>query len=289
MPPIDDTALDTGSQVEYGDNNSATNTAESEARSYGWVPLDDFKGNPEQWRDASEYLEARNNNVGALRKTVEQITRENRDLHAKMDNLGKTHRQMFQMQVKKLKEEHEQQLAFLKAQHRQAVQQGDVETADALSDQMADMKQRGPDLPEPEAQQNNPVPQDPDAWRRLPGVPEWLAQNQWVDTDPELREFADALATQYRAKGDKSEPVELLQKIGAKIRATFKDKFQVQRKQMVGESTPGGARAQAVKGYSSLNAEEKRHCDQFVRDKLGTAEEYIRLLGEYDTVAKGTR
>src|SRR3972149_6496674 len=45
----------------------------NEAKQFGWVPQDDFKGDPEQWRDAATFLQRGKEINGFLRKDLEKI------------------------------------------------------------------------------------------------------------------------------------------------------------------------------------------------------------------------
>lgn len=259
----------------------STDEQKSSALQVGWKDLPDFTGDPEKWKPAKDYLEQHDNNVGALRKTLQK---QQAETQRKLDAMEKVHKQLLETTVARITQEHEQQLAFLKQQRKQARQDGDHSTADEIADQIETLTKEGPKVPKIEQSA-----QDPEAWRYAPGVPEWLEKNEWVDGDSDLRAFGDAYANSLRSRGDTSTGVAFLNKVSEAVRRAHPDKFPTARRTMV--EPGGGGSAQVSSGggartFAALPAEAKFLAEQFVKDKLGSKEDYAKLYFSYEDSRK---
>ena len=113
--------LDNAEIPEYAPNNteispSGDEGVEEQARALGWKPEDEFDGNPAKWTDAEAFLELHGKNNGALRKALAAQAKDLEDLKKQMRGLDGAHKKIFEIQLKKQKDEFDQQVAFLRAQ-----------------------------------------------------------------------------------------------------------------------------------------------------------------------------
>lgn len=130
-PPADD---DSGGDPQPGPYDEL-------ARELGWVPKDQYSGDPAQWRDAETFIRTG-------RDIQRDTARELKALRQTVDTLGKTTAAVIESEVEK-------RLADLSRQHAEAVEDGDAQRAFDISQQIVSTKSQAPGRaagPPPEAQ-----------------------------------------------------------------------------------------------------------------------------------------
>src|ERR1700677_4051887 len=158
--------------VDVEDPSGDDGTVEEQARALGWKPEDEFKGDKSKWTDADSFLETHSRNNGALRASNAALARDMAELKAQMRGMDVAHKKIFEIQIKKQKDEFDQQVAFLKAQKREALRSGEHETAADIEEQLDTLRERGPELPDvPETPQSKTP--DPNDWKKNPVMVEW--------------------------------------------------------------------------------------------------------------------
>lgn len=255
--------------LEMGDPN-----IEIEARKLGWRPRDRFKGQADEWVEAEEFLKTHENSNHALRKRLERAEKQT-------EELLKVHKEQAANALAKQKQEMQAEIEFLKLQRRTAREEGDYERADEINDQLAELKQ--------EASRPITPPVDPNAWKKAEGVPEWLEENPWADNeDSEERLFADALANTLvnRAIKQGRQPLQgmaLLEEISRQVRRAFPEKQNNRMSSVTGASSrQSNNNTGAARSYAGLPSGAKAECDDFVRNRLGTKEDFIKIYNEYN-------
>ena len=90
------------------ENKSTPSAEEVEAKQFGWVPQEDFKGNPDEWRDAETFLRRGKEINGFLRKDLDKIMRLNQsqaaelaEVRATMEEFKKFHNETEQRAYKR--------------------------------------------------------------------------------------------------------------------------------------------------------------------------------------------
>ena len=91
---------------------------EDTARSMGWVPKDDFKGNPEDWRSAREFVDR-----GEL---IDQIKKLSKNVKEK----DKTNEQLLNLLQSQAERRAQYEMEKIKQQKFAAIQDGDVEAVE---------------------------------------------------------------------------------------------------------------------------------------------------------------
>src|SRR5216684_794953 len=64
--------------------NAGGSDAEDQARALGWVPEEEYTGNPSKWADAETFLEVHSKNNGALRKALAAQAKDLEELKQQM-------------------------------------------------------------------------------------------------------------------------------------------------------------------------------------------------------------
>lgn len=176
---------------------SGADDVESRARAQGWVPREEFRGDPDKWRDAGEFVKrgeellpvALERSRAAERKAQELEQRLQAQAAEAADKLERLER----MSVAAL-QRHKQQLeANYQHAMRAAVETGDVARYDQLSRDLVTARDQ---FDQQVSQQVNEAPQ-PDGYRPLPPqikatVDTWVQSNEWFNRDPELNAVAQA-------------------------------------------------------------------------------------------------
>lgn len=227
---------------------------QEQALASGWVPKDSFKGDPDKWVDAAEFIRR-----GELFSKIDHQNREIKELRRTMEALAQHHQNVSEV-------EYQRALSTLKAQKKSALEEGDADLVIAVDEQIDAVKEMQRNAPKVNVPQQQNDPQE---------FVSWKAQNQWYESDETLREYADAVGLQLHQQG--LSPNEVLAKVSEKVRKTFPAKFQNPR-----QSRPSPVEGSSAKGSSSssfqLTPEERRVMNTFVRQKVMTEEQYIAEL-----------
>jgi hypothetical protein len=179
------------------------------AKQKGWAPIDSWRGNPEDWVDAREFLgrEKLYSTIHELRKDI-----------ANIKNATQKDFQVIAEHFSKMREvEYKRALDDLRAQRREAIQDGDLDKADALESQMDEIK-------EARVQAKATAPQAT-ASVADPVFEAWKQENDWFDKDANLRNEAIGIAVGFANANPGISQPEVLKYVTEKIRKFNPDKF----------------------------------------------------------------
>jgi hypothetical protein len=281
--------LDNQDIPEYRSDSEVTeltdaggNDVEDQARALGWKPEAEFKGDSSKWTDAEAFLEVHGRNNGALRNALAQQAKDLAELKEQMRGMDTAHRKIFDMQIKKQKEEFDQQVAFLKAQKREALRSGEHETAADIDEQIDSLRERGPDLPDvPQTQSVTPGLQP--NWRENKILSAWADRNSWFDKDEDMSAYAGAIGQQLRAQNPALPFSSLLEEVTVRVRKAFPQKFTATRRNPVEGATPGATSVAAgTRTYGGLPRDAKSACDEAVAEGGITQKQWVDLYYGYE-------
>lgn len=181
------------------------------ATELGWNP--DYTG--ANAKSAREYILESRRIQDDLSERLRGLKRStSRELAAMRDGID-TIKWSMEQENKRNVDRLQAEIADLKAKRRTAVQDGEVDTVEAF-DQQIESRQNAVRA----AEAKPPTPRQPAA---DPAWDEWVPQNQWYNTDADLKQYADNLSQMpaYLALPfDKR-----LDRIAAAVRQMFPDKF----------------------------------------------------------------
>ena len=262
--------------------NAGGDDVEGQARALGWKPEEEFEGNPGKWTDAESFLELHSKNNGALRKAVAAQAKKLEEFEKQMSSMDAAHKKIFDIQLRKQKDEFDQQVAFLKAQKREALRSGEHETAADIDEQLDTLRERGPELPDvPETPQSKSS--DPNDWKKNPVMVEWASRNSWFTVDKELTAFAGGTGQALRANNPDMDFAKLLDEVTRLAQKAYPEKFGTRRSSGVEEATPGATRmASNAKTYGSLPKDARAACDEAVSEGGITQKQWVELYYGYD-------
>lgn len=232
---------------------------EETARLNGWVPKEEWTGDPDKWREAKSF-----NDRGELFQKIDSLGKELKETRKAMKMLQEHHTKVKETEYKRAVDE-------LKALQKKHLEEGNsdgyLETTELLTDLKAEQKSR-----EVYAEV---TPAQPD-----PRFVAWVDANKWYNKDQEMREYADVVGMGFSKRNPNLDPEEVLQYVTNEVRARFKDKF-VNPNRSKPSAVEGASTAQASnKSSFELTDDEKRVMNSFMRAGIIGAngmskEEYI--------------
>lgn len=262
-------------QVEVSEvvENQGPSESEVKASRLGWVPKEEFKGDPEQWRDADAFLKRGEEIHGFLKAdldrlhtTISQKDKEIAEIRATMEEFRKFHNETEARAYKRAIEE-------LKQLKVTAIEQGDGSKVVEIDDQIAQLK---------EAQQKPVVQAKQEVDQVNKEYLDWLPNNRWYIEDRELQELADDFGDVVKKNNPNLVGKAFLDEVTKRVKRAAPDKFENPARSNSTVATSSDNRVaggKKKKGYNDLPPEAKAACDKFVKQKLMTQDQY---LAEYD-------
>jgi hypothetical protein len=229
------------------------------AAAEGWVPQDQWTGDPNEWRPAKEFVDR-----GKLFKKIDEQNRKLKRLEQGVEEFRKHHEQ-----VRKI--EYERALNHLKAQKKEALLEGDADAVIDIDEKIADTKAAQKQAAaQPQVQEDS----QPD-----PAFTAWIQRNQWYGKDKAMKAVADAVAYEIAGEGVR-EPAKILAEVEKRVRQEFPHKF----------TNPNRERASAVEGSTNrgtsnrdtvqLSDDERRVMQKIVATGIMTKEQYLKEYKE---------
>lgn len=240
---------------------------EDKARRMGWVSKDKYKGNPDTWTTAEEFVRKGENELPVVKENFRRLDKKYKELEKDLA-LMRDNYSSFE------KKAYEKAIAEIKNQQKFAVEDGDVDKYERLELQKEELSK---EVKEREvAKTPNPQPEIPQE------VYDWVEKNSWYNEDMELQ----AKAEDYSSRLSKSKPhlslEENLKEVERQIKTNFPEKFgnslQSSRRQPVDvlpTNNVTGATSKRLKTFSDLPPEAQQVCLAFERRKAMTREKYI--------------
>lgn len=200
------------------------------AQELGWVPQDQFKGDPEKWKPADQFIKAG-------REIQQTASRELRSMREQMERIGGVTTQLIQDKAA-------ERDAYWRTQFNQAVEEGDTERANRL------IEQRPATQPQP---------------GQLPAETQsWIGKNEWFNKDP----LAQARAIEICERLKHLPVSEQLAQAERGIRKEFPEHFPAPTKAPPSTQT-GQARnptpSNRAKGFAEMPAESQAIAKDMVR------------------------
>lgn len=252
---------------------------EKNARHFGWVPKEEFRGNPDTWVDAETFekrgkeinpiLRANNERLKKeLEVREEKHNKELAELRAATEEFKSFQKESFERKQKQLQDE----LQSLKDQRKEALRDNDADLVIELEDRIDVIKEEQSKKPEK-------VAEVPKAETVIldPSLSEWMGNNEWFGVDVENTEIVNALGATIRRQFPNLQGKDFLAKLDERIEARLPELRgnKNQDRSIVDSSSTRGSTPTKKKSYDNLPADAKAACDRYVKQKLMTQQEYI--------------
>ena len=233
---------------------------ESEARESGWVPKEEFSGDPKTWVDAAEFVRR-----GPLFKKIDTQSREIKAMRQAIADIQALHE-------KSREAEYKRALADLRAEKKAALLDGDADAVIEVDEKMEMVREaQREQVLKPVEQVDEPHPE----------FQAWINRNQWYQNHKGMKAFADTVGAELRSQG--MSPSDVLKQVEKEVRKEFPNRFQ-NPNQNKPSGVEGGSSAQGSGGGSKdnfvLSDHERNIMNNLVRLKVMTKEEYIKQLRE---------
>lgn len=247
---------------ETGDQStqqSASETSiEDRAREQGWKPKEEYEGDSSKWVSAETFVAK-----GELITRIESLGKKLKDSEKAISMLKEHHTRVKETEFKNA-------VAFLKAQKKEAYEQGDVDKIMEIDDKLAEVKETQRRQLEVEAQDVSK------SGENHPDFQEWLAGNTWYNKDSDMRGDADMIGAAFKNRNPSKTPTEVLEHVTEKIKKMYPDKFQNQNRNRLSAVEGGtGTRQSSSRDDIVLSEDEKRVMNTFIRQGILTKEEYM--------------
>jgi hypothetical protein len=234
---------------------------EEEARSDGWVPEDEHKGEPPKggFVDAETFVKRGEERAGILRSKVER-------LEDRVESLTETNRMFKDFHETSIQKERREKAALmeqLEAQRAEAVTAGDGQTFTRVDNELQQLRTE--------------LPADPmeETFQRV--ASSWQQNNNWYGANDKLTTYADGLSPKLQAQY--SDPAEYFAELTRRTKEAFPDEFRT-----AAPSVESGGERQSEKpkpnSFGALPPDAQAACKQFERDIPGfTRDQYLK---DYD-------
>lgn len=238
---------------------------EAEARAMGWRPREEYKGDPDKWKPADQFVSHGRQILPLvqenLRRATDKISRMEREHAAAIEGIRRTSELALQRQ-------REQIVAGFEAAKRDAIQVGDVERYDALNHQQWQEVQRFDQQARQQMQPQQPrLPDD-----AIRAFDDFRSRNRWFGVDQELTAVAVAFNDRNAREKPHLSMAENIRETEAYLAQRYPEAFPSRR---MGGAAPveGASRGSVVagrrgKGAADLPAEARKHGEQFVKEGL---------------------
>lgn len=199
-------------EVEQNTEEPQYSESELKAMDSGWLPKDQWEGDPEEWVPAKQFIKN-----GELFGRINAYKQRMMNLEQQVGVLVKHNEKVYESGYKDA-------VQALKQERKEALLEGDTERVLELDEKVDELQEEHKEKIQEfkkEVQQTNPA--------MHPSWEPWLDKNQWYEKDAALRGYADGEAKQIvaeaNATGTTLDYNKLLQEISRKVRQRFPEKF----------------------------------------------------------------
>lgn len=265
-------------EIETGDQNQEV---ETEARNMGWLPKEQFKGNPDHWVDAAEFVERGKHVMPLLLANNKRLQREllTRDqqiatlaqqLNGATSAIEKLERHYTEANRRAV----ENAKIQLKAELKEARANNDVDAEFEIRDKLDELNKATD-----KAEAANPQPAKPSNNPELsPEFKEWQSRNDWFGVDHKKTKAINRIAEDLRDEGSElvgvaflDECVRILDAQNAPARKA--ENSPVSKVDGVSRST----RPSGLRSFADLPPEAKQACREDADDLVGPGKRFSTM------------
>lgn len=247
--------------------------SETEARRLGWVAKEEFKGDPEKWRPAEEFLDRGKRILPIVLRDNEKLQRRIGQLEGRLQETLETTKQLVEYHTKGEERAYDRAKRDLEAK---------AETAAANAD-TAGVRTAMAEIDALKKQHETPKPKIEPPVQKDPLIQDWIEKESWFLKDKILNTFAGEIYGELERSKPGVSTAELLAETKRRTVEKFPEKFGINpaRENPAAVASPTGtASRKRGKSYDDLPEEARRACDKFVRTIPGySREKYVK---DYD-------
>ena len=247
---------------------------EERAKIYGWVPKEEFRGDPERWTPADQYVQRADEMLPIARSMNKKLADDVRRANDEIARLTDVVKRVAETHAKVAKTGHEERLKQINRDQEQAL--ADVDVA-----RFRELAAERDSLVAPEVVSMEDIqPVNPNS----AAVEQWKADNDWYNTDVELGSYADMAGDFIAKRHGNLPPEQFFEKVTAEVKKKFPNHpafGNVNRRAAppsdsasIGGGDLGGGTG--GKTYADLPKEAKEVCDRDVKSGHTTKEKWAK-------------
>lgn len=250
---------------DEGQSGAETVNFETEARKMGWVPKEEFKGDPGKHIDAESFF-TRSQELMPILKAA------NKQLRERLDKAERMAKQASEFFSKAEERAYNRALSEIRSEQEAAVEAGDLDAHRAASKKLDELEKPAP------------TTADTNEGQRAEEFADWMTENRWYANDA-FRAYADAQADKIARdkKGflERSDLDQIAKLVKDKFAEKFPTEFGVEKaKAPARNAVDGGGTAPARrsgKSFNDLPMEAQRACDKWVANGIiKSREDYVK-------------
>lgn len=265
---------------------------ESQAKEMGWTPLEKFKGDPDKWVDAEEFVRRGEHLMPILRQNnnrlKQQLLQRDREIDTLKSELGGMKTALDKLETHYTaanKAAAERAIESLKTQLKEAREDQDVDKEVELLSQIGlaqdEVRRIGDEAEAAKKKSKEPPKQKPQPRDGVdPALADWQENNTWFGTDDkktkQFNRIAEDLRDEINESGETLVGVPFLER----CEELWKEKYgdgTPPSKTDGGKSNSGTAQGAAVKGWNQLPKDAKDACLADVDYLVGEGKRYKTL------------
>lgn len=263
------------SDQEVDIQTNEPSAAETEARQFGWVPKEEFKGEESKWRSAEEFLEKGRVINGFLRNDLEKIKLEAAKYKNELSQVKETMAEFAKFHQETEERAYKRALEDLKKEKADAIEKGEGGKVVEIDEQIALVR-------EAQKEKTTPVKQD------QPTVPptvfyDWNKDNLWYGSNAELTRLAEVFSEEVKAFNPNLIGREFLDEVTRRVKERAPEHFSNTRREVprVGGGNEGSGTLHTnnkdKKTFDNLPKEAQVLCDKFIKQGLiKSREQYVK-------------
>jgi len=247
---------------------------EERAKVYGWVPKEDFRGDPTRWTPADQYVQRADEMLPIARSMNKKLADDVSKANAEIARLTDVVKRVAETHAKVAQTGHEARLKQINRDQEQAL--ADVDVA-----RFRELAEERDSLVAPEVVSVDTIKtENPDN----AVVAQWKIDNDWYNTDVELGSYADTASDFIAKRHGNLTASQFMDKVYEEVKKKFPNHsaFGNANRRTAppsdSSSVGGGdlSRGSGGKTYSDLPKEAKDVCDRDVKSGHTTKEKWAK-------------
>ena len=204
-PPMDESDV-IEAEKKAQTKTSTESPVEEAARGQGWVPEEEWDGDPTQWRDAQVFLER-----GEYFKTMGSQKKQ-------IDKLNAVVEKMASIQAATREDERQRVLQERSEKKVSAMEEGEFERVATIDNEMNKIRSE-PAMAVPNVQGQN------EELYTQNKIAEYIDNNQWYRTNSDMRQYADSLAVGFRTGNPNATIDDVLEYTDREVKIRYPEQF----------------------------------------------------------------
>lgn len=289
----DTTVIEAGTQEEP----KPFTDVEARARRMGWRPKEEFRGPPDRWSSAEDFIARGENELPILRernrnldRQLEETGRTVTELKTRMEQTGEVLSSMREMGLKAEERAYKKARAEIEEEMRTRAAAADVVGVTETQRKLEELDKERETAKVAPAPVVAKVTDAPAAKPRDPVAEQWITDNPWFTSDAEMNSTAQGIHTGMLQSRKDLSLADNLAETKRRIMKLYPEKFaNANRDEAIAVAQPSGnapapTNRNKKKTYADLPADAKAACDKYVKQINSTKpkvpytpEEYVSM------------